>query len=74
MRNGLWLTAEQCLWIEGFPLVFSLAFVKIAVLLFYVRIFTLPGFKLAVHIYVAVLSAWCFAMMIVSLSSMSRCA
>ncbi|KAL7917298.1 hypothetical protein ACQKWADRAFT_45738 [Trichoderma austrokoningii] len=57
----------RCLWIEGFPLVFSLTFVKIAILLFYVRIFTFPGFKLAVHIYIGILSAWCFAMIICQL-------
>ncbi|KAL7928810.1 hypothetical protein V8C35DRAFT_317106 [Trichoderma chlorosporum] len=57
----------RTLWIEGFPLVFSLTFVKIAILLFYARIFTTPKFKLAVSIYIGILSAWCFAMIICQL-------
>ncbi|XDG04702.1 hypothetical protein ABKA04_004317 [Annulohypoxylon sp. FPYF3050] len=57
----------RTLWIEGFPLVFSLTFVKIAILLFYTRIFTTSRFKLAVHIYVGILVAWCIAMIICQL-------
>ncbi|KAL7912261.1 hypothetical protein GGI35DRAFT_310550 [Trichoderma velutinum] len=57
----------RALWIEGFPLVLSLTFVKIAILLFYTRIFATPNFRLSVHIYIAILSAWSFAMMICQL-------
>ncbi|KAL6873062.1 hypothetical protein J3F83DRAFT_760086 [Trichoderma novae-zelandiae] len=57
----------RALWIEGFPLVFSLVFVKIAILLFYSRIFTTFKFRLAVRIYVGILSAWCIAMIICQL-------
>ncbi|KAI2625764.1 hypothetical protein GGR54DRAFT_513330 [Hypoxylon sp. NC1633] len=57
----------RTLWIEGFPLVFSLTFVKIAILLFYTRIFTTSKFKLAVHIYVGILAAWCIAVIMCQL-------
>ncbi|PTB66984.1 hypothetical protein BBK36DRAFT_160704 [Trichoderma citrinoviride] len=57
----------RALWIEGFPLVFSLVFVKIAILLFYSRIFTTRMFKLAVRIYIGILSAWCIAMIVCQL-------
>ncbi|KAF3063603.1 hypothetical protein GL218_01428 [Daldinia childiae] len=57
----------RTLWIEGFPLIFSLTFVKIAILLFYTRIFTTTRFKLAVHIYVGILTAWCIAITICQL-------
>ncbi|KAF2967057.1 hypothetical protein GQX73_g6513 [Xylaria multiplex] len=57
----------RALWIEGFPLVFSLTLVKIAILLFYSRIFTTSKFKLAVHIYVGILTAWCIAVIICQL-------
>ncbi|GAP88719.1 putative integral membrane protein [Rosellinia necatrix] len=57
----------RALWIEGFPLVFSLTFVKIAILLYYARIFTTAKFKLAVHIYIVILAAWCIAVIICQL-------
>ncbi|KAJ8111240.1 hypothetical protein ONZ43_g5669 [Nemania bipapillata] len=57
----------RTLWIEGFPLVFSLTFVKIAILLYYSRIFTTSKFKLAVHIYIAVLAAWSIAIIVCQL-------
>ncbi|KAF7531226.1 hypothetical protein G7054_g9083 [Neopestalotiopsis clavispora] len=57
----------RTLWIEGFPLVISLSLVKIAILLFYARIFTTRKFKLAVHIYVGILAAWCIAMCVCQL-------
>lgn len=59
------LTAIQTLWIEGFPLVASLAFVKVAILLFYKRIFETPKFKLAVWIYIGILVAWAIAICVV---------
>lgn len=57
----------RTLWIEGFPLVISLSLVKISVLLFYARVFTTFKFKLAVHIYVGILTAWCISMIICQL-------
>ncbi|KAI1170443.1 hypothetical protein F4777DRAFT_583897 [Nemania sp. FL0916] len=61
----------RALWIEGFPLIFSLTFVKISILLFYTRIFTTRKFKLAVHIYVGILVAWCIAIIICQLLAAS---
>lgn len=43
----------------------SLSLVKIAILLFYAKIFTTPKFKLAVHVYIGVLTAWCISMVVV---------
>ncbi|KUI67227.1 hypothetical protein VM1G_02944 [Cytospora mali] len=57
----------RTLWIEGFPLVISLSLVKISILLFYARVFTTFKFKLAVHIYVGILTAWCISMVICQL-------
>ncbi|KAI1465651.1 uncharacterized protein F4812DRAFT_105310 [Daldinia caldariorum] len=57
----------RLLWIEGFPLVISLTLVKISILLFYTRIFATRKFRLAVHIFVGILIAWCIAVCICQL-------
>ncbi|RAL16421.1 uncharacterized protein BO97DRAFT_410812 [Aspergillus homomorphus CBS 101889] len=54
----------RALCIEGFPLAASLALVKISILLFYARIFVIPGFRLAVYSFVAIIAAWAIAIII----------
>jgi hypothetical protein len=46
---------SQAIWIEVFPLVSSLVLVKVAILLFYKRIFATPGFQIAVWVYISIL-------------------
>ncbi|KAL7660781.1 hypothetical protein ACMYSQ_000225 [Aspergillus niger] len=57
----------RALWIEGFPLVGSLALVKISILLFYARIFVTRPFRIATYTFVAVLACWGIAIAVAQL-------
>lgn len=60
------LQSSQCLWIEGLPLSICLPAIKISVLLFYNRIFTIKPFRRSVHVAVVVLTAWGISTFLVS--------
>lgn len=47
------------------PLIASLVLVKVAILLFYKRIFASPWFQFAVWVYVAILLSWGVACIVV---------
>ncbi|KAJ5720786.1 uncharacterized protein N7483_008720 [Penicillium malachiteum] len=64
---GATIVFLRTLWIEGFVLIGSLVFVKVSILLYYQRIFVTRGFQIAVWIYVSILLAWGFAMIMAQL-------
>lgn len=57
---------SQCIWIEGLALAVCLTAIKISILLFYNRIFTIRPFRLSVYFAIIILTGWGVSTFVVS--------